>query len=92
MACEGYACGFLAVALAVGGRCVEVIDSAFDGAVNQPVDGLLVYGAVFAAVGHAQSGETHTAVAEYAHLVASVGIGAVGHAAFNGCRFFLLLA
>ncbi len=103
---QGDAGGVLAASLAVSRGGVEVVDAVLDGLVNQLVDHLLVdrrgrfaagspfRGLVF------DDGQAHHAVAQQRHLVAGLGVGAVGHLPFLGsqgrgvgpCGFVVLAA
>ena len=69
------------MAHAVCRRCVEIVDAGFERAVDEFVYRLLVESLVVGAVGHAEGGEAHTAIAEDTHGVARVRVGAVGHGA-----------
>ena len=84
---QGLAQGGLALALAVGWRGVEVVHTVLDGIVHLLLHHLLVDDAgatLTLARVRVEGGQAHHAVAQQRHLLARLGIGAVGHFALGG--------
>ncbi len=84
---QGDAQRFLALSAAVGWRRVEVVHTVLQGVVRQSVHLLLVDNLIVWAVAHPLGRQSHPSVAQYAHLVARLGIRAIGHlVGWNGVR------
>ena len=87
MALQGYARAALRLALTVDGTRVEVVQPVLQGVVHLAVDHVLVE---LVAVVHLRR-QSHHAVAEQRHLVARLGVRAVGHLAHGGLHLVLIL-
>ncbi len=64
--------------LAIGGRCIVVVDAMLHGIVDKTIHGFLV-DVVTVGTGFGQCRQTHTSVTEQRHLVAGDTVGPVGH-------------
>ena len=83
VAAQGNARGMLTQALAISGRCIEVVHAMLDGIVNLLVDHLLVnLSIIVTAEGFAIGGrQAHHAVTQDGNLLVRLGILAIGHLA-----------
>ena len=88
MASQGDACRFLRMTLAIDRRGIEVVDNMRQGIVHQFVDSILINGriVVIEQCTGSHGWQTHHTKAQERHLIARVGIDAIGHLPFGHLR------